>query len=278
MRFGLFVPAFAELADPRRVADLAHTAEESGWEGFYLWDHVLRPGGMGVADPWVTLAAVATATERVRIGTLVTPLARRRPWVLARQVSTLDHLSGGRVVVGIGLGHDGSREFSAFGEVADARGRGRLLDESLDVLRGLLGGGPVKHRGDQLAVDTPPFVPRPVQDPLPIWAACQWPNRRPLVRAARLQGCFPIFPTPVPPPPPTATEVAEVRRELDRLGARPDLDLVVRCSMSLEEPSALRRRVSELGEAGVTWMLEGFAPGEPPPAVVEQVVRRGPPQ
>ncbi|TMM15436.1 MAG: LLM class flavin-dependent oxidoreductase [Actinobacteria bacterium] len=278
MRFGLFVPAFAELADPRRVADLAHTAEESGWEGFYLWDHVLRPGGMGVADPWVTLAAVATATERVRIGTLVTPLARRRPWVLARQVSTLDHLSGGRVVVGIGLGHDGWREFSAFGEVADARGRGRLLDESLDVLRGLLGGGPVKHRGDQLAVDTPPFVPRPVQDPLPIWAACQWPNRRPLVRAARLQGCFPIFPTPVPPPPPTATEVAEVRRELDRLGARPDLDLVVRCSMSLEEPSALRRRVSELGEAGVTWMLEGFAPGEPPPAVVEQVVRRGPPQ
>ena len=278
MRFGLFVPAFAELADPRRVADLAHTAEESGWEGFYLWDHVLRPGGMGVADPWVTLAAVATATERVRIGTLVTPLARRRPWVLARQVSTLDHLSGGRVVVGIGLGHDGWREFSAFGEVADARGRGRLLDESLDVLRRLLGGGPVKHRGDQLAVDTPPFVPRPVQDPLPIWAACQWPNRRPLVRAARLQGCFPIFPTPVPPPPPTATEVAEVRRELDRLGARPDLDLVVRCSMSLEEPSALRRRVSELGEAGVTWMLEGFAPGEPPPAVVEQVVRRGPPQ
>src|SRR5207248_10848973 len=253
MRFGLFVPAFAELADPRRVADLAHTAEESGWEGFYLWDHVLRPGGMGVADPWGTPAAVATATERVRIGTLVTPLARRRPWVLARQVSTLDHLSGGRVVVGIGLGHDGSREFSAFGEVADARGRGRLLDESLDVLRGLLGGGPVKHRGDQLAVETPPFVPRPVQDPLPIWAACQWPNRRPLVRAARLQGCFPIFPTPVPPPPPTATEVAEVRRELDRLGARPDLDLVVRCSMSLEEPSALRRRVSELGEAGVTW-------------------------
>ena len=82
----------------------------------------------------------------------------------------------------------------------------------------------------------------------------------------------------MPPPPPTATEVAEVRRELDRLGARPDLDLVVRCSMSLEEPSALRRRVSELGEAGVTWMLEGFAPGEPPPAVVEQVVRRGPPQ
>jgi alkanesulfonate monooxygenase SsuD/methylene tetrahydromethanopterin reductase-like flavin-dependent oxidoreductase (luciferase family) len=278
MRFGLFVPAFAELADPRRVAALAHTAEESGWEGFYLWDHLLGRRGMGVADPWVTLAAVATATERVRIGTLVTPLSRRRPWVMARHVTSLDHLSGGRVVVGIGLGHDGWHEFSAFGEVVETAARARLLDESLDVLRRLLSGEPVRHRGQQLTVDTKPFTPRPVQDPVPIWAACQWPNRRPLVRAARLQGCFPIFPGPEPPPPPTPAEVAEVRAELDRLGAAPDIDLVVEGALSLEEPAALRRRLSELEEAGVTWMLEGFGPGEPPAAVVEEVVRRGPPR
>jgi alkanesulfonate monooxygenase SsuD/methylene tetrahydromethanopterin reductase-like flavin-dependent oxidoreductase (luciferase family) len=278
MRYGLFVPAFAELADPRRVAALARTAEESGWEGFYLWDHVLGRDGMGVADPWVALAAVATATERVRIGTLVTPVSRRRPWVMARQVSTLDHLSGGRVVVGIGLGHDGWHEFSAFGEVVDTAARARLLDESVDVLRRLLSGEPVRHHGEHLTVDTEPFIPRPLQDPVPIWAACQWPNRRPLARAARLQGCFPIFPAPMPPPPPTPTEVAEVRGELDRLGAAPDIDLVVRGALSLEEPSALRRRTADLEEAGATWMLEGFAPGEPPAAVVEEVVRRGPPR
>ena len=278
MRFGLFVPPFAELADPRRVADLAHIAEESGWEGFYIWDHVLGRGGMGVADPWVTLAAVATATERVRIGTLVTPLGRRRPWVMARQVASLDQLSDGRVVVGVGLGHDGWREFSAFGEAVDARQRGRLLDESLDVLSRLLGGEPVHHQGEQLTVDTEPFIPLPLQDPVPIWAACQWPHRRPLARAARLQGCFPIFPAPMPPPPPTPDEVGEVRAELDRLGAAPDIDLIVRCSLSLEEPAALRRRVSDLEAAGVTWMLEGFGPGEPPAPVVEQIVRRGPPR
>jgi alkanesulfonate monooxygenase SsuD/methylene tetrahydromethanopterin reductase-like flavin-dependent oxidoreductase (luciferase family) len=278
MRFGLFVPAFAELADPRRVAELAHTAEESGWEGFYLWDHVLGRGGMGVADPWVTLAAVAMATEWVRIGALVTPLSRRRPWVMARHVTSLDHLSGGRVVVGIGLGHDGWHEFSAFGEPVDPAARAGLLDESLDVLRRLLSGEPVHHHGEQLAVDTEPFIPRPLQDPVPIWAACQWPNRPPLVRAARLQGCFPIFTAPVPPPPPTPAEVAEVRGELDRLGAAPDIDIVVRCALSLEQPSALQRRLSELEEAGVTWMLEGFAPGEPPAAVVEELVRRGPPR
>jgi alkanesulfonate monooxygenase SsuD/methylene tetrahydromethanopterin reductase-like flavin-dependent oxidoreductase (luciferase family) len=278
MRFGLFVPAFAELADPRRVAGLARTAEEAGWDGFYLWDHVLGRGGMGVADPWVTLAAVATATERVRIGTLVTPLSRRRPWVIARQVATLDRLSGGRVVVGIGLGSDASREFSAFGELVDARRRGRILDESVDVLRRLLSGEPVLHRGEHLRVDTEPFTPRPLQEPVPMWAACVLPNRRPLVRAARLEGCFPLFPGPVPPPPPTHAEVAGVRRELDRLGAQPHIDLVVRCALSLQDPAWLRSGLADLEDAGVTWMLEGFAPGEPPVAVVEDVVRRGPPR
>jgi alkanesulfonate monooxygenase SsuD/methylene tetrahydromethanopterin reductase-like flavin-dependent oxidoreductase (luciferase family) len=277
MRFGLFVPAFAEFADPRRVAELARSAEEAGWEGFYLWDHVLGRGGMGVADSWVTLAAVATATERVRIGTLVTPVSRRRPWVLARQVTTLDHLSGGRVVLGVGLGTDAWGELSAFGEVVDDRARARLLDESLDVLRRLLGGDAVRHRGERLSVSSEPFTPRPVQDPLPIWAACVLPSRKPLIRAARLEGCFPLFPVEGPPGPPTPDEVTDVRQELERHGARPDIDLVVRFALSLQEAAALRRRLAELETAGVTWVLEGFAPGQPPAPVVEEIVRRGPP-
>jgi alkanesulfonate monooxygenase SsuD/methylene tetrahydromethanopterin reductase-like flavin-dependent oxidoreductase (luciferase family) len=153
-----------------------------------------------------------------------------------------------------------------------------MLDESLDVLRRLLSGERVRHRGKHLRVDTEPFTPRPLQDPVPMWAACVLPNRRPLVRAARLEGCFPLFPGPVPPPPPTPVEVAEVRRELDRLGAQPDIDLVVRCAVSLQDPAWLRSRLADLEDAGVTWVLEGFAPGEPPLAVVEDVVRRGPPR
>jgi alkanesulfonate monooxygenase SsuD/methylene tetrahydromethanopterin reductase-like flavin-dependent oxidoreductase (luciferase family) len=279
MRFGLFVPPFAELADPRRVADLAHSAEDAGWDGFYLWDHVLGREGMGVADPWVTLAAVATATERVRIGTLVTPLARRRPWVMARQVTTLDHLSGGRVVVGVGLGTDTWHELSAFGEVTAAGERAGVLDESLDVLRRLLGGEPLRHRGERLAVSTEPFAPRPLQDPVPMWAACVLPRRKALVRAARLEGCFPLFPVQSagPPPPPTAAEVADVRQELERHGARPDIDLIVRFALSLQGDAPLRRRLSELQTAGVTWVLEGFAPGQPPATLLEEIVRRGPP-
>ena len=278
MRFGLFLPPFAELADPRRVGELAHAAEESGWEGFYLWDHVLGRGGMGVADPWVTLAAVATATERVRIGTLVTPLSRRRPWVLARQVATLDQLSGGRVVLGVGLGTDTWREFSAFGEVVEDRERGRLLDEALDVLRRLLGGEAVRSSGEWLRVSTEPFSPRPLQDPLPMWAACVLPSRKPLVRAARLEGCFPLFPTQGAPGPPTPEEVTSVRAELEHHGARADIDLVVRFAVSLQEAAPLRTRLAELEGAGVTWVLEGFAPGQPPPSVVEEIVRRGPPR
>jgi alkanesulfonate monooxygenase SsuD/methylene tetrahydromethanopterin reductase-like flavin-dependent oxidoreductase (luciferase family) len=277
MRFGLFVPPFAEFADPRRVAKLAHTAEEAGWDGFFLWDHVLGRGGMGVADAWVTLSAVATATERVRIGTLVTPLSRRRPWVMARQVTTLDHLSGGRVVLGIGLGTDNWREFSAFGELVDDRARGRLLDESLDVLRRLLGGEAVRHHGERLRVSTEPFTPRPVQDPLPMWAACVLPSRKALIRAARLEGCFPLFPVEGPPGPPTPDEVTDVREELERHGARPEIDLVVRFALSSQEAGPLRRRLSELERAGVTWVLEGFEPGQPPASAVEEIARRGPP-
>ncbi|MGA8681338.1 MAG: LLM class flavin-dependent oxidoreductase, partial [Acidimicrobiales bacterium] len=159
MRYGLFLPAFAEFADPRRVVRLAVAAEDAGWEGLFLWDHVLAIPGMAVADAWVTLSAVAMATSRLRIGALVTPLNRRRPWVIARQIATLDHLSGGRLVVGVGIGDDDWKEFSSFGEVTGQVARGELLDESLAVLRQLLTGQPVDYEGKRLSVHSGPFLP-----------------------------------------------------------------------------------------------------------------------
>jgi alkanesulfonate monooxygenase SsuD/methylene tetrahydromethanopterin reductase-like flavin-dependent oxidoreductase (luciferase family) len=280
LRFGLFLPPFAEFADPTRVVALAQMAEDTGWDGVFLWDHLLAAPDMAVADSWVTLAAIAQATQRLRLGLLVTPLARRRPWVVARQAATLDLLSAGRLVVGVGLGDDGWGEFSSFsGEPVEAADRALLLDESLSLLRRFWSGEPVRWQGKRLSVDSGAFLPRPVQDPLPVWVACRWPHRRPLVRAARHQGCFPLFDQggsdlrPFPDP----SDVATVRAELLAHGADQDVDIVCRGATDLVDPRERADGIAALADAGLTWWLESFGPGEPPAEVVERTVRLGPP-
>jgi len=176
---GIFVAPFEELAEPRLVAELAARAERRGWDGFFVWDHVaFRAPVRAIADPWVTLAAVAMATERVTIGPLVTPLARRRPHQIARETVTLDRLSGGRLVLGVGLGSDRTGEFdpARFGEEGDARARAKLLDDGIARLQYYWSGE---------------FEPLPVGR-IPIWVAARWPHKRPLARAARHDGVFPI--------------------------------------------------------------------------------------
>jgi alkanesulfonate monooxygenase SsuD/methylene tetrahydromethanopterin reductase-like flavin-dependent oxidoreductase (luciferase family) len=277
VKHGIFLPPFSDLADPRRVARLAADAERAGWDGFYLWDHMLAEPGMAVAEAWTTLAAIAMATSRIRLGALVTPLARRRPWVLARQIATLDQLSAGRLVVGIGLGDDGWREFSAFGEETAPRVRGELLDESLEILQELLAGNALLHAGRHYAIDSPALLPGPVQDPVPFWAAVRWPNRKPLARAARLQGCFPIFAdSGNRPAPPAHDAVVQLRAELTGLGAARSLDIAVRCALHRLPAAERAEAAAALSYAGVTWLLEAFAPGQDG-ATVEAYVRGGPP-
>lgn len=276
MKHGIFLPPFGELGSARRVADLAVMAEHAGWDGFFVWDHMYAEPGMAVAEAWTTLAAVATVTSRIRLGALVTPLSRRRPWVLARQIATLDQLSGGRVVAGVGLGDDGWGEFSSFGEETAPRARGELLDESLAILQQLLSGNGVVYTGRHFHVDAGPMLPTPVQDPLPIWAAVRWPNRQPLARAARLQGCFPIFGTSNRPGPPPVADLTALRTELADLGAPRSLDIVVRCSLHGLDAAARGGVVTQLGDAGVTWMLEGFGITQDAGDVTEYVAA-GPP-
>jgi alkanesulfonate monooxygenase SsuD/methylene tetrahydromethanopterin reductase-like flavin-dependent oxidoreductase (luciferase family) len=173
---------------------MAGRAEAAGWDGFFLWDHVLyrEPANL-VSDPWICLAAVAMATERMSLGTMVTPLARRRPWIVARQLATLDRLSNGRMVLGVGLGLDGSgRELSAFGEELDDRRRAGMLDEAIDLLGSLLSGEQVDHAGEHYVARQVRFLPTPVQAAIPMWGAAVWPSKRPLARAARLGGAFVI--------------------------------------------------------------------------------------
>jgi alkanesulfonate monooxygenase SsuD/methylene tetrahydromethanopterin reductase-like flavin-dependent oxidoreductase (luciferase family) len=193
MHYGLDFPPFGALADPRRAVEVAVAAEQSGWDGVFVWDHLqYRAPVTEATDPWIPLAAIAQATERVRIGPMVTPLARRRPQVVARQTAALDQLSGGRLILGVGLGLDGSgRELSAFGEELDDRVRAEMLDESLGLLTALWSGDRVIHRGRHYRADDVRFLPTPVTRPRPpIWVAGRWPYRRPLRRAAGWDGIF----------------------------------------------------------------------------------------
>jgi alkanesulfonate monooxygenase SsuD/methylene tetrahydromethanopterin reductase-like flavin-dependent oxidoreductase (luciferase family) len=174
---GIFLAPFDELVDPRTLAELARSAEARGWDGFFLWDHVAyRPPVRALADPWVALAAIACSTGRLRLGPMVTPLSRRRGHKLARETVTLDHLSRGRLTLGVGLGSDRNDELEPFGEVVDARERARLLDRGLERLNSFWAGE---------------FQPPPLQRPrLPVWVAARWPHRRPVRRAARWDGLF----------------------------------------------------------------------------------------
>ncbi len=192
VRFGLGVPNGGDFADPRRLADLAHQAEAAGWDGFFLWDHVIRRRPwQAMVDPWVSLAAVAMQTDRMIIGPMVTPLARRRVSVVARQSATLDRLADGRLRLGVGLGAPDD-EFTRFGENAEPKRRARILDESLDALELLWSGKSVSYRGEHVIVDDVEFRPTPVNGRVPIWVAGGWPGGAPFRRAARFDGVWPV--------------------------------------------------------------------------------------
>src|SRR5829696_6561859 len=194
MRAGLWLPLFEELADPGAVARLAADAEERGWHGVFVWDQLRwREPIKQVADPWITLAAIAAATEEVMLGPMVTPLARRRPAKVARETATLDLLSGGRLTLGVGLGSDHfASEYSITGEELDDRRRAQMLDEALGILQAAWSGEPVRHRGEHYTVDEMRFLPRPVQRPrVPVWVAGSPGKPRPMRRAARYEGFFP---------------------------------------------------------------------------------------
>jgi alkanesulfonate monooxygenase SsuD/methylene tetrahydromethanopterin reductase-like flavin-dependent oxidoreductase (luciferase family) len=270
MQYGLYVAPFGGLADVAILAHLAATAEASGWDGFFVWDHVMTYKRVDVADPWIALTTIAIATERVRIGAMVTPLARRRPWDVARQAAMIDRLSGGRLVFGAGLGGDSRRELSAFGEERDPRARGELLDEALEVVTALWTGKPVTLDG-RYRLDRAQVLPTPLQSPRPpIWLALVWPHRKPLRRAARYDGVFPVsFKKSLTGS--DLTEMMEIVGEHRPADAGP-FDIVV---VNTERPGATR--LADLGGAGATWWLQGF--GESPRlADVRAAAHAGPPQ
>ncbi len=193
MRYAVNLPAFGDFADPNALSELAYEAEQVGWDGFFIWDHmVFDPSWHPMLDPWVGLAAVAMRTQKMRIGTLLTPMPRRRPWKVAREAMTLDLLSHGRMTLGVGIGDPVQWEFGDFGEETDAKLRAEMLDESLQILAGLWSGKPYSFSGKHYQLQEMRFLPTPIQQPrIPIWVGGWWPNKPPVRRAARWDGYFP---------------------------------------------------------------------------------------
>jgi alkanesulfonate monooxygenase SsuD/methylene tetrahydromethanopterin reductase-like flavin-dependent oxidoreductase (luciferase family) len=191
MKYAFDVANFGPYADPRVLADLAHRAEGAGWDGFFIWDHIQVSWLDAVGDPTVQLAAIAMATSRIRFGPMVTPLPRRHPWKLAREAATLDQISNGRLILGIGLGGDWFTEMSTFGHPLDDVIRAEILDEGLAILTGLLSGEPFSFAGKHYTIKPTQFLPKPVQPHIPIWIAGTWPRPRPFRRAARYDGVVP---------------------------------------------------------------------------------------
>lgn len=271
MKYAIYLPTFEPFGSARVIAELARDAEQAGWDGVFVWDDVAGYD-KDLADPWIALAAAAAVTRRVRLGALITPLARRRPWKFARETASLDHLSGGRLVVGVGTG-GGQEQFGDLGDEPNPRARGEMLDEGLEVVTGLWSGEPFQFEGSYYHLKRAVFRPKPAQQPrIPIWVAGVWPHRRPLARMARWDGMFPLFWG--------VDDLAQQRAHLRQmiaevLAMRPEalpagpergeaeqrpFDVIATGETPPDRPAQVEEITAGFAAAGATWWLESLAP------------------
>ena len=265
MRFSINIPNFGDFADGRTVASVAAAAERAGWDALFVWDYVLHHkserAGQPFGDPWMLLTAAALATSRIKLGTLVTPVARRRPEQLARQVATLDALSGGRVIFSAGLGGPIEDEFGSFGAPTDPAVLAERLDEGLDLLERYWSGEAVNHEGRHYQVRDVTLLPASVQRPRPpVWIAGFWPNRRPIRRAARWDGVVPLFESAghghTPPLDEVRDVIAYVRQHRENQPEGPYEYEVVVGGITPGDPAAAGAVIAPFAEAGATWWDE----------------------
>jgi len=278
MRYGFVIPS----GEVETIVDLAVAAETAGWDGAFTWDGINVGPSIPVSDPWATLAAIALRTERVTIGAIITPVARRRPWKLARETVTVDHLSGGRLVLPVGLGATDDGGFGKVGEPVDRRTRAERLDEGLEILTGLWSGEPFGYEGKHYRFEEMTFLPPPVQRPrIPIWVVGAWPRERSMERAARYDGLMPSkqgpdgsFGAPLTP-----DDIREMRTWLaDRLPDGAPFDIILEGETPADDPAAAAGQVRPLADAGATWWLEGLWDAMGDPDRLRERIEAGPPK
>jgi alkanesulfonate monooxygenase SsuD/methylene tetrahydromethanopterin reductase-like flavin-dependent oxidoreductase (luciferase family) len=277
MRFAVGLPNFGEYSDPHILAQLACEAEDAGWDGCFIWDHIQVERSVPVADPWIALAAMALMTKRIRIGPLVTPLFRRHPWKLARETVTLDHLSGGRLTLGVGLGSDVFGEISVFDGPLDDSLRAEMLDESLAILIGLWSGEGFSFNGKHFRVNEAHFVPTPLQSPrIPIWVAGTWPKKPPFRRTARYDGIVAVrgdIESTLSP-----AQVGDLVVYVKRFRSADSIFDVLQFGETPGQSKAEDREiVAPYAAAGSTWWVESVFPRHHEVEQVRLRIRRGPP-
>lgn len=292
MKYGVYAPTFNDYGEPERLVELAIAAETAGYDGFFIWDHLAidADGGLELVDATVMLGAIAQATRRIRIGALVTPLARRRPWKFAKEMVTLDRLSDGRVTLGVGLGEPAEVEFVAFGEDGAARTRAARLDEGLAILDPLLRGEYVDHAGSHYTIRHARLAPLPVQLPrMPIWVAATLPARAGVRRALRWDGIVPVrLPRTAAAHVAGATDWSQWWLSADELAvlvgeiehghpAGAAFDIVASGRIAFERPATALSTIADYADAGANWWLEWVDETPGSAARTLAAIHRGPP-
>jgi len=275
------MPNFGGFGDIDTLVEIGTEAEDAGWDGLFLWDHLLvfKQEDMVTefVDPWIALAAIACNTKKIRLGPLITPLPRRRPWKVAREALSVDHLSKGRLVLGVGIGAPPDVEFEYFGEESDATIRAQKLDESLDIITGLWSGEPFSYDGKHYHLETMTFLPKPKQAPrIPIWVGGSVPYKAPFRRASRYDGVAPVhskWPQPITP--------KDLEKVLEIIKAeRGNLDnyaVVVCGETSGTNPQKDTEIVTPWIDIGANWWLEDIHDIRAEIGELRKRIRIGPP-
>ncbi len=282
MKYGFIIPH----GDVHTIPKLAESVEAAGWDAVFIPDCISietedYPATEGF-DPWIVLAIIAVRTRRVRFGTMLTPLSRRRPWKVARETVTLDHLSNGRLILPVGLGAAGDDAgFYKVGEVMDRKTRAKLLDESLEIVTGLWSGQPLHYEGEHYQVQGMTLLPPPIQSPrIPCWVVGAWPRIKSMQRALRYDGLLPnkldedgrlaeITPEDI--------RAMKTYVEEHRVSDTP-FDIVWEGRTPGEDRERGAAIVRKWEEAGATWWLEAMWESDVTMDDVSRRIEQGPPR
>jgi hypothetical protein len=277
MKYGFIIPG----GDLQTIIELACEAEEAGWDGVFYWDGIYIASAGLMYDPWVVLAAIAMRTERIHLGLMLTPPSRRRPWKLARETVTIDHLSHGRLILPLGLGALDDGGFTKVGEVTDRKIRAQLLDESLEIISGLWSGQAFSFHGQHYQVEQMTFLPPPVQSPrIPIWIVGVWPSKRSMQRVLRYDGLLlSKMSTDSSDSTITPTDIQAIKAYIEehRTLTTP-FDIIHEGTTPGDNLQQAHAIITPYAEAGITWWMESMWDFPVSLAKVRTRLKQGPPR